>query len=244
MFKCSQLVCRVEDIKQVVKDYEALGFAVQWGSNPKNSQNAFLWFETGPHIEFFRIPSPLRCMKYPFSWFLGKAAGKRWEYWFDCPHGWCDIALETYRENYEVPPAADFNYQELIKVKSTFDNLGLNASKVIKGGRTKPDGEKVKYSFFAPEAVGLPFVLSHYDPPQRPKKVHHANGVTGVAWIKVGVTEDLIDRYRQLTLNDTWIRLEVAPQNGILAVGLCGDIKTEFNKKLLHGAVFSTAADM
>ena len=238
MLKCSHIICKVENIAAVVRDYQALGFAMEWGSAPERVQNALLWFEQGPFIEFFQIPGAFTYLSFPLGLIYGNAAGKRWRYWSKAGEGWCDVALEPeHINNLEIPDAAA-NQGKLRRIKLAVNSSGISTSRIIKGRRIRPDGIEVRYSLFAPAPASLPFVVSHYDPPQRPEKIRHPNGASGVEWVKMGVAEDLISRFRALTLGDQWLRIEPSVKTSVMEVGLHG-LKTRLDPGFLHGAIFS-----
>jgi hypothetical protein len=240
MLRCSHIICRVDQIAPVVRDYRACGFSIEWGSDPKRAHNALLWFEDGPFIEFFQIPEPYQYLNIPLTLFYGRAAGKLWNSWSRAASGWCGVALESENIKDQDRLDAKENRRELRRIKTVVNQEGIAASRIMKGSRVRPDGIKVRYSLFAPEPTGLPFVVSHYDPPQRPAKVGHANGASAVAWVKVGVAKRLIHKYRIFTSGDKWLQIESAPQTGVLEVGLSG-LKTLPKPEYLHGAVFSLA---
>ncbi|GIQ70291.1 hypothetical protein DUZ99_06035 [Xylanibacillus composti] len=237
MLKCSHILCRVNNIAEVVRDLEAEGFSVEWGSAPERSLNALLWFEEGPFIEFFQIPKPLTVLIPPLGLVYGRVAGKRWAYWSRSPQGWCDVALEPD----EREGAGAKRIQDLKAVKSAVNRAGISTSRLIHGRRTRPDGLKVNYSLFATEPLGLPFVVSAYDPPQRPDRIEHPNGASRVEWVKMGVAEEHLPSFQTLVNGDRWLKVVPSPQTGVLEVCLSGLTHTP-DPGRLHGAVFATAA--
>lgn len=243
MLKCSHILCKVNNISDVVGDYEAEGFSIQWGSSPERALNALLWFEKGPFIEFFQIPKPLTFLIPPLGLIYGRAAGKRWAYWSKCSEGWCDVAMEPEERTSEAShgPGAD-RIRDLEAVKSAVNQAGISTSRMIHGRRTRPDGLKVKYSLFAPEPIGLPFVVSAYDPPQRPERIEHPNGASGVEWVKMGVADDRLHSFQFLAKEDKWLKAVSSPRTGVLEVCLSGLTKT-LDPSRLHGAVFTTAKE-
>lgn len=240
MLKCSHIICRVNNIADAVRDFKSLGFTIEWGSAPERAHNALLWFEQGPFIEFFQMPKPFTYLSFPLGLIYGRAAGDRWSCWSKAAEGWCDVALEP--KHIENPERTDMEekYRELGRIKLAVNNTGISTSRIIKGKRTRSDGITVRYSLFAPMPVGLPFVVSHYDPPQRPEKIEHPNGASGVEWVKVGVAENLIPQFNTLISGDKWLRITPTAKTEVLEVGLSG-LKKCLDEKLLHGAVFSAA---
>ncbi len=236
MLKCCQIICKVKNVKKAVENLKKVGFSVQWGSEPNKANNAFLWFEKGPFIEFFSMSSYWYYLSVPFGLIYGQAARKRLAYWSRHPEGWCDIALASTNELKEA-----INTNELTQIELTVNQAGISTSRIIHGHRVRPDGLKVKFSFMATEPVGLPFLVSTYDPPQRPKKIRHPNGARGVEWVKVAVASTHFEQFLTLTRGDKWIKPELASQTQVLEVGLAG-LKNELDSKDLHGAVFTIAS--
>lgn len=238
MLKCSHILCKVNNIAHAVRDYEALGFTMQWGSAPKRANNAFLWFEEGPFIEFFQIPKPLTYAIPLLGLMYGSIARKRWHHWSASPAGWCDVALEPTAPNKEMTHETGEEYgRDLTTIQSTIRQAGIATSRIIHGRRTRPDGLSVTYRLFATEPTQLPFVVSTYHPPQRPKRIVHVNGASGVRWVTMGVAQHHLPSFHVLTAGDTWLHVKSASQTKVLEVGLAG-LGERLDAKLLHGAVW------
>lgn len=241
MLKCSHILCKVNNISNLVRDYEELGFSIEWGSAPERAHNALLWFKEGPFIEFFQMPKSLAFLSLPFGLVNGWAAGKRWAHWARSSEGWCDVALEPADIKNETTQGAGIeNVKDLTTIKQTINQMGVSTSRVINGKRIRPDGLKVKYSFFSPEPVGLPFVVSAYDPPQRPEKIEHPNGASGVEWLKMEVAESQLRQFQTLSKGDKWLKVESSSQTRVLEVRLSG-LRRHLDLRRLHGAVITTA---
>ena len=71
MLKCSHILCKVNNISNLFRDYEALGFSVEWGSAPERAHNALLWFKEGPFIEFLQMPKPVTYLSLPLGLVYG-----------------------------------------------------------------------------------------------------------------------------------------------------------------------------
>ncbi|MBY9080393.1 VOC family protein [Paenibacillus sp. HN-1] len=244
MLKCSHILCRVDNVADVVRNYEALGFTVQWGSAPKRALNAFIWFEEGPFIELFQIPKSLTFFIPPLGLLFGRAAGRRWAYWAKVQEGWCDVALEPDDSATVHGDAGSVGrVEQLAAIRQSLRRSGLKTSRLIHGSRTRPDNVKVSYSLFATEPLGLPFVVSLYDPPQRPEKIRHSNGATGIEWVRMGIAAEHRSAMRLLVEEDRWLRLVNAPQTKVLEVGLAG-LQASLEGSRLHGAVFKPAVQV
>ncbi len=239
MLKCSHISCKVNNLAEVVRDYEALGFTMQWGSSPERAMNALLWFEEGPFIEFFQVPKPFTYFSLPLGLIYGRPASQRWKHWCQAAEGWCDLALEPNDDLPTTSEAGKEKGQDLADIKRIVKKMGIATSRVINGQRTRPDGITVKYSLFATKPVGLPFVVSAYDPPQRPLKIKHQNGATGVEWVKVGVAANQLSQFQAISAGDQWLKIEPAPQTQVLEVCLTG-LEKKLDSRKAHGAVFTT----
>jgi hypothetical protein len=240
MLRCSHVLCRVNNISQLVRDYESLGFTLEWGSAPGKALNALLWFEEGPFIEFFQIPRALSYFGPPLGLAFGRPAARRWKHWYESSEGWCDVALEpTGRGERLSRERSRENLRELKEIRTALNRQGIATSRVIRGARTRPDGIRVRYALFAPEPVALPFVVSRYDPPQRPAGISHPNGASGIQSITMGITEKYIQPFQTLIGGDTWLKTAPSLKTGVLEVALKGIRTTNLNPERLHGAVFT-----
>ncbi|MFJ7243056.1 VOC family protein [Kitasatospora sp. NPDC098652] len=228
MLRASHILCKVDDVRTVVADYTALGFTVEYGSDPARAHNALLWFDAGPFIEFFQLPPAAAALRWPLSAVYGRAAGRRLARWARPGEGWRDLALET-------------DERDLTGVRTALRSARLPVSRVMRGRRTRPDGAVVRYQFLAPRPAGLPFVVSAYDPPQRPARTAHPNGARGVARVRLGVAAADRPRYDALIGADPWLAVEPAPRTGVIAVELAG-LERELDQGKLHGAILTSTA--
>ncbi|WP_328995845.1 VOC family protein [Kribbella sp. NBC_01245] len=221
MLRCSHILCKVDDIQTAVSDYTELGFTMTWGSRPGKAHNALLWFGSGPFVEFFELPSRAAALRWPVGLCFGAAAGRRIADWARPGEGWRDVALET--DDLDLR-AAHTELKALMPV-----------SRVMKGRRTRPDGQVVRYQFLAPGPAELPFVVSSYDPPQRPLDIVHANGATGIA--KVHMTVAPADRaaYDAMIAGDPWLLPVPGERTGVVGVELAGTTAS-LDPAKLHGA--------
>lgn len=209
MLRCSHVLCRVENVQEIVSEFTELGFSVAWGSMPDKAHNALVWFEEGPFLEFFSFPSTLRVLRWPVSARFGRGMGDRFARWARADDGWRDVALET-------------DDLDLTATRERLRASGLNVSRIFRNGRTRPDGERVSYQFMSPRPAVLPFVVSSYDPPQRPASITHPNGATGVEAVHFGVRPEHRADYDRLIGEDRWLRPRAATTTGVLEVELAG----------------------
>ncbi|WP_369362679.1 VOC family protein [Streptomyces sp. CG4] len=231
VLRCSHVLCKVDDVRSVVRDYEELGFTVAYGSAPERAHNALLWFEEGPFIEFFQLPPAFRLARWPMAAVHGRVAGDRLARWARAGEGWRDLALET-------------DDTELGAVHGALRAGGVRVSRVMKGRRTRPDGDLVRYQFLATQPARLPFVVSAYDPPQRPATVHHPNGTRRISRVRLGVAERHRAAFDALAAHvepDGTLGVEAAPGTGVVAVEVDG-LAAPLDPGRLHGAVLTAPA--
>ncbi|GAA1880359.1 VOC family protein [Streptantibioticus ferralitis] len=227
MLRTSHLVYKVDDVRALVRDFTDLGFTVEYGSDPARAHNALLWFAEGPFIEFFQLHTAFRLLRWPLGAAYGPGAGERLTRWARPGEGWRDLALET-------------DESALHQTRTTLRAAGVPLSRVVKGRRTRPDGQLVRYQFLAPRPSRLPFVVSAYDPPQRPAHVVHPNGAHGIARVRMGVADADRRCFDALIGEDRWLAVEPAPRTGLLGVELAG-LKADLDPDKLHGAAFTAA---
>ncbi|MFI6350423.1 VOC family protein [Streptomyces sp. NPDC050560] len=231
MLRCSHVLCKVDDVHAVVRDYRELGFTLEYGSAPQRAHNALLWFAEGPFIEFFQLPSAFRALKWPMAARYGLAAGERLARWAHPREGWRDLALET-----EEP--------ELGRAHAALAASGVRVSRVMNGRRTRPDGALVRYQFLATRPARLPFVVSAYRPPQRPATVVHPNGARHVTRVRLGVAQDDRTAFDTLAAHlgpGGPLTVEDAATTGVVDVELDG-LSDLLDPARLHGAVFAAPA--
>ncbi|MCP3801286.1 VOC family protein [Allokutzneria sp. A3M-2-11 16] len=228
MLRTSHVLCRVDDIHEAVRNFADLGFSVSWGSDPKKAHNALIWFSEGPFIEFFEFPSKLAPLRWPVALRFGAGMGKRLHKWSRPGKGWRDLALET-------------DDTDLTTTRAQLATRGVDVSRIFRNGRTRPDGRRVRYQMLAPTLVELPFVVSSYDPPQRPAEVVHPNGATGIAAIRYGVSRAQRPHFDRFVRADRWLRPEPALTTGVIGVQLHG-LRAELDPAKLHGTVLTPAS--
>lgn len=194
MLRCSHIVCKTRDIAACVRQLERAGFTVQRGG----AHNALVWFEQGPFLEFFEIPRWARLVTLPFGLRYGRSAGERLAHWARAREGWCDVALEPRSYRPEDPLDLDPVRRHLLA-------LAPGASRIISGSRACAGGGRVRYRFMAAGDRHLPFIVSHYQPLQRPAAVKHANGVTAVARVDLRLPDASLNALRALLPDDPWL---------------------------------------
>jgi hypothetical protein len=215
MLKFSFLQCKVNHLRKAVESFQNAGFTVEWGRSGQRG-NAFIWFEEGPYIEVFETVPGFPSVATILGLFFGQSAKDKWKYWDKHPGGWSDLGLVAINKPQEHT-LAGFKAARLDVM-----NMGIATSRIIKGSRTRPDGEKTKFAFFTTSPVELPIIATDYSPPQRPATVTHANGARGIEQITVGVCDKDFEKYRALTGDDKKIKWIRSRKTQILEVSLTG----------------------
>ncbi|MFT9820535.1 VOC family protein [Lysinibacillus sp. NPDC056185] len=226
--KISHIQCRVNNIKKAVSNFEKAGFQVEWGRNPKNSLNAFIWFEQGPFIELFEMKWFMSPISVPLGIIYGNSMHERWMKWMDQREGFIDFALEGYKE--------DIAKQDNLQVvRKEINNLGIRTSKVLNGRRKKPTGEIVTYGFFSMSPRELPFVVSAYSTPQRPKHIHHSNGSKYIHSMSISCTKDSSEVLNAILKDNVKLNVNVDTVFKIDSITIEGLLE-KIDPQLLHGA--------
>jgi catechol 2,3-dioxygenase-like lactoylglutathione lyase family enzyme len=177
VLRLSHVLIRVDDLAAAVDDYRNRGFTVAWGSDPAHAHNALIWFEEGPFLELLLPPEAGRALPAD----VAPPAAERFGAWRDHPPGVCDYALET-------------DDERLDGVVSDLRAAGVACTEPGEFGRTLPDGTRVSWWLSFPHDLDLPFVMSAYQPPQRPPVVTHANGARAVGRVEVHVDDPTAHR--------------------------------------------------
>lgn len=230
--RISHLLCRVHDLPAAVSDYRDLGFDVAWGAAPGQAHNALIWFEQGPFIELFttaRLPVAARWM---IAARHGRGIVRRLDRWATSV-GWCDLALDTKASTREQPTLA--------AVVRGLRRTGVPVTAPITRERTRPDGLMVRWQLAAPHSPGLPFLMSAYDPPQRPSKITHPNGARHITRIELDLAPDDRTAWHHLLGGEhPAIQLSPAATTRLVRVTVTGPAKP-LNPAQLHGAALVVA---
>lgn len=159
------VVILVTDLEQTLADYTALGFNVQRGGTHADgfTHNALVGFADGSYLELIA--------------FLKPKPDHRWGAWAARGHeGFVDFAL--------LPPSVG-------EVVARAQAGGVGYQGPFDGGRTRLDGEVLRWQIGTPPTPDLPFLCGDVTP--RALRVRegevrvHANGVRGIASVTVAV---------------------------------------------------------
>jgi len=244
-FSLDHVVIAVSDLETAISDYRALGFTVYPGGVHHGgvSHNALVIFADGSYFELiaYRQAAP------DVRW---------WQVLSEAGEGFVDFALLP--ENTE---------RDVVAARSR----GLDLDGPIAGGRLRPDGARLDWQTVRPKTTDLPFWCGDVTPrtlrvPEGDMRVH-ANGVTGVASLKVAVGDVATSAARyvslagpdavkqgnggtRITLGPTTFELagdaaaaaHVAKRGeGPMSLVLRGPFAKTLDTRLAHGAVLSIA---
>ena len=241
-FSLDHVVIAVADLDQTISDYRALGFTVYPGGVHHGgvSHNALVIFADGSYFELIAYRQAAPDVRW---WQVLTKAGE----------GLVDFALLPENTTRDLVAARE---------------RGLDLVGPIDGGRVRLDGARLDWQTVRPKTADLPFWCGDVTPrslrvPEGDMRVH-ANGVTGVAALKVAVTDvaKSAARYAALagagavnqtgggarvTLGAMSVELVAdathvaARGEGPMSLVLRGASAKTLDRKLAHGAALSIA---
>lgn len=220
--KCSHILVSVGDLHEAVADYTRAGFDVAYATDPAKSRHAHVWFPEGPIIELVCPPRRAALVTPLISTVMGPGAGRRMARWARSDEGFCDLALR-------VP---DSRLEENLAALRT---EGVQAGRIMRWTRTRPDGERTRFRFVYPRRHRLPFLVTPYEPPQHPERTDHPNGARAVTAVEIGVSPDDRQALTAMTADDPIHRVREHTVTGVLSLRLAG-LDTDPDPDLLHGA--------
>lgn len=175
-FQIGHILIKVDNLKEAVEDYEALGFRVTYGSVPGKSTNAMVYFEDGSFLELF-------------STNFGQPVNSIMGFMVKCMHALKNIYAG--RMNKYILPGEGFRDYALDSAegKEFRSNLGMleNQGLSIFGPkhmkRKNAEGILLQWSLCYTPQEHLPFFMSPYSPSEAMTtlKTNHLNGVSGLA---------------------------------------------------------------
>jgi hypothetical protein len=186
-FDLDHVVILVEDLPDGITDYTNLGFNVTPGGEHASglTHNALIPFEDGSYLELIAFKSPGlvadsdSLQHVPELW-------RRFEHRRALGQGLVDFAL-----------ACASLEPEILRLK----RQGLGFTGPSEGGRSRPDGQELRWLTAIPGSFDLPFLIEDLTPRNLrvPGGAHtkHPNGAVGIAKVTV-ITGDLrssISRY-------------------------------------------------
>ncbi|KAF0808148.1 hypothetical protein A6D6_00538 [Alcanivorax xiamenensis] len=224
---CSHVLLWVRDLHQAVVDFRALGFQVDYATDPEKAQHAHIWFRRGPVIELLTTPANARYFKWPIDLMAGRGAGERMVRWGEGGEGFCDVAVVTNDD-----PKA---------VTARLKRCGITLGRFVPWRRTRPDGQRTRFRFAYPRHGRLPFLVTPYDPPQHPATVCHDNGATALRRVRLGARVEDRVLLNNLVSDDPVFSVESAERTSVLWIELEG-LSHALDGTLTHGASIRPAA--
>ncbi|MEV8393533.1 MULTISPECIES: VOC family protein [unclassified Streptomyces] len=220
--RCSHVLIRVDDLRQTVRDYRALGFEVHYATAEHKARHAHVWFPEGPIIELLATPANARYFKLPLTLIGGMGAGERMVRWSREPEGFVDVALVTEGPDIRV---------HLAELRGA----GVPFGRAVPWKRTPPGGPLTRFRFAYPRRDRLPFLVTPYDPPLHPAKSHHTNGAERLTGVVLGVRPEDRAAVERIVAADPAFELETAEVTGVRAIRISG-LTEDPDPALLHGA--------
>nr|WP_315032509.1 VOC family protein [uncultured Chryseobacterium sp.] len=208
----SHVLYRVEELHLAVRKLRDAGFVIEYGTDPVDAYNAFIWFENGVFIEIYHNSGLPFYIKWMMKVFGYRPILDRMKQWEKVGQGWCEWALESTMENLN-------SEKEFFKK----ENLPF---RFHKAKRKDVDENILKWDLLMPDDIDFPFFMSAYVPNPKPKEINHPNGIKGVKNILVGTDSLNISMLNQLLPDQSGLQL--IPGKGLQTVELMGsDLRIE-----------------
>ena len=190
------IVIAAHSLERAMETWRGLGFTVvEGGKHPYGSYNALIGFADGSYIEL-----------------LGFYEESRDHVWWELLHerggGLIDFCLAT---------------DDIRADHAAFRAHGVECSELIEGGRSRPDGYKVKWINNKVEGdwQGLiPFIIEDVTPRSErlPRETEHANGVTGIDGVSLAAGD--VARFAGVMSAATGLASEPVKDEALMAVGM------------------------
>ncbi len=173
----SHVVCMVADLDEAVTQARDEGFTTAYGSDPETANNALVWSATGPFVEF-AVSRPFDDEALSLlAENVGPQVVNRITYQATLGTGWAHTAAET--------PAHDLD-----AVVARLTDAGVGPLKPVRWRRTPPgESDPVSWWLSHPMNPHLPFFMSAYSRPQRPRAISHPNGATELTRVHIATPE-------------------------------------------------------
>lgn len=186
--RASHVILKVEQLDRAVREYRERGFAVEYGRR-RNPINALIYFSEGPYLELLdgtRMPAAVKA----FMRVIGKKAlSDRLQRLDNCEPGYCELALENYKDNLDEEIA--------ILKKHGIESYGVPSRRVDTHGRD------LRFRLAVPKALDVPFLMTYFSIDPKPANFVHPNGIREISRVSYGtdpsrfaVIEELCDDER------------------------------------------------
>ena len=224
MLKLSHISCRVDNLYEVAKQVEEMGFTIEWGGLPGKENNFFIWFGEEAFLEVFCIKRKFAPLVVAMQLVYGTVPAKKWWRWFSAKNMWCDFALEDDNDNMtKIVRKNKKTIADIESIKKYVKDMGINvAPKTLHWKRKNCKGKYANYSYFIPRNVKLPFIVSRYEPRQKSLETVHQNGAKKIAYIKIEVGKQEYKELFKLVKDDDRIQLIKGRDTHICEIGIEG----------------------
>lgn len=227
--KFSHIQFKVNELHRAVTDFRKLGFVVEYGKEPKQATNAFIWFGQGAFFEIITMPKIAEKLAYPLGILYGKGMRLRWQKYANLKGGIADIGIEG-----KTPQRASMYY--LKQIRDHYQKAGISCSKIMTESRKAPDKPRTQFSFFVPDNPNLPLVTSTYSVMQKPMESHHENGITGIKWVKVQCNSQEKLQFQKMLGDETHIKFVEGEEFKLCSICFEG-AKEILDEAYLHGLI-------
>lgn len=174
--KLGHILFKTKNLKNTVKDFEDIGYHVEYGSK-KNPHNALIYFSEGPYVELLE-KAPVSAVVKLLLRTIGKGkVAERLESWEKAKEGYFEICLENEDATFEVEK----------RILKRYD-IGYF---ITQSKRKDPFNRTLKWTLLFPLKVQIPFFMSAFNYNPKPKNFIHPNGVIGIGSISYGIPKKL-----------------------------------------------------
>lgn len=151
MLKLSHISCRVDNLYEVAKQVEEMGFTIEWGGLPGKENNFFIWFGDEAFLEVFCIKRKFAPLVVAMQLVYGTVPAKKWWRWFSAKNMWCDFALEDDNDNMtKIVRKNKKTIVDIESIKKYVKDMGINvAPKTLHWKRKNCKGKYANYSYFS-----------------------------------------------------------------------------------------------
>jgi len=181
--KVSHVLYKTNNLEASFKEFEKLGFKVEYGSKDK-PHNALIYFSEGPYIELLE--------KAPISFFLKiilrlirrRKVVDRFNAWQNSSEGFFEICLENETTNFEKE----------IKILNKFKEGFF----VTKSKRIDPSNRVLRWKLLFPNQLKIPFLMTKFSENPKPINFVHPNKIKRIKQISYGIDSKFISILNEL----------------------------------------------
>ena len=202
--RSGQLIYKVKNLQEAVKEWEAKGFVVEYGRKEKPN-NALIYFSQGPYIELLENTGIPVIAKVIAKLFGRSKNLERFFYWDECEEGWQGLCIEK--------DSGDLDEEVNFLAKRGIKGLLLNNLK-----RIDTKNRELRYRCFFPHGTSFPFLMTYFSIDPKPKNFTHPNGIKEIKKIVFKISPAQAKILEDLVQDQTLVILEDENENGIVEV--------------------------